>query len=124
MELLANVLVICPKYPTEGVIPLAFCNLMTAARVSTPKNSVSFPTDPDPERETVYPWPFKYCWSSFTSASVIPMYRSLVNFGVAAGVLVADGTEEVVEAVGCVIGAVFVAVDDWVIITEPGEYTG
>ena len=37
-----------PKKPTAGVIPFAFWNLMSAARVRAPKRLVSFPGEPAP----------------------------------------------------------------------------
>lgn len=92
-------LVMGPKYPTAGVMPLAFWKATSAASVAGPKRSVSFPSEPGPEEDTIYPWLFSHTWRALTAGPVEPIDRSVVNgYGADADGILATAVE--VEMLG------------------------
>ena len=54
---------------------LAAWNLERADLVAGPKYMVSFPLEPAPDTDTVYPWVLRYTWRALTSVPVEPRVR-------------------------------------------------
>ena len=79
-------LVIGPKYPTLGTIPLAAWKRARAFLVRVPKYIVSLPRDPGPVATTMNPLLLRYFWRARTSSPAAPMVRSRVKVVLGTGV--------------------------------------